>query len=282
MSLNPSPVDEEPLLIGCDPEFGYIKNQRTQQAIAVGDRFGRDSGGRVGEIRPRPGRTPGELLSNITATLKEGADGNDLLKTYFWKAGAMACEEPLGGHIHFGHSSLKGSSELRQSVADALDKTFSVVSLLTEDRAEAIKRRCGSTYGGLHNSRNQPHGMEYRVPSSWLVSPEVVKGNLATAYVVVDGVMRSPEYDKIIKALPMPSETDYKEYNTLNLMYGLKDIIVTIKRAPKYPNYKKSIDWLISLIVKEKTWESNRDMLLTWDLYIKKESKSVQTSGVPA
>lgn len=260
----------EPVTIGCDPEYGIIKAGRlvspSEILVSSTPEFGIDASGRVAELRPPPASSPGGLTTNIAKVLFDGITRYPELLKLKMKAGGTAVEEPIGGHIHFGHPLLKKPEKARM-VGEALDKTLAVLVLMVEDQEEALNRRVGSSYGsvGTGNYRDQPWGMEYRVLPSWLTTPDECEAVLSLSYAIVNEFQNQDLMDEAC-SLPAYDTQAFKECDKVALMYWIPDIIAFIKKLPKYEEYKEKILPLFKLIKNQKVWSCDKNMVDTWSL----------------
>ncbi len=258
------------LTIGCDPEYGIIKGGRliTPSDIISNsvNEFGIDGSGRVAELRPPHSTTPHGLTMNIAKVLIEGVSRHSAILDYKMKAGGTAVDEPIGGHIHFGHPQLKKPEKAR-IVGQALDKTLAVLVLMVEDQEEALNRRIGSSYGNIGNGnyRDQPWGMEYRVLPSWLTSPEECEAVLSLSYIIASEHEDEDLMDEAC-SLPAYDSQAFKECDKVALMYWIPDIIGFIKKLPKYEEYREKMLPLFKLIKNQKVWSCEKNMLDTWNL----------------
>jgi len=179
------PHDRSPLTLGADPEFVLVANGELLPASRffpltgqVGcDAFvNRDTGEHpLAELRPPPAAEPGELVANIGTALA-GAHARLPWRSIRWLAGSMPVPGlGTGGHIHLGTAPSAG-------LVRALDSYLAVPLFLIEDPHRARERR--TRYGFLGEIRLQPHGFEYRTPSSWLWSPDVTRGVIALARII--------------------------------------------------------------------------------------------------
>lgn len=271
---------KEPMTIGCDPEWGLVKNGGIVSASSViranGDNsFGVDGCGRVAELRPAHSTTPEGLVKNIKSVLTEGYASHSHLHDHIWKAGGMVCDEPIGGHIHLGAQKLT-QQVYRAKVGNALDKTLAVLCLMVEDGEEALNRRMGSSYGSIGGSsswREQNWGMEYRVLASWLTHPDEAKAILSLCYLV------GKEYDndEIMEeaaSLPAFDTNSYKECDKIGLLYYIPPIIAFIRKLPEYERYAKDMIPLFKLIKDRKNWSCDKNMIDTWSLATKENAKT--------
>jgi len=266
------------ITIGADPEFGLIKNGGIVSANTMirnsGDEFGVDGCGRVAELRPPYAHSASGLVKNIKKILQFGYDTYPDIRGLQWKAGGMACDEPIGGHIHLGHSKLTHAT-YRSKVGTALDRTLAVLCLMVEDGEEALNRRYGSSYGAIGGNasfREQNHGMEYRVLASWLTAPDEAEAILTLAYIVACE-FDNEEIMEEAASLPNFDFNAFKECDKISLMYYIKPIVKFIRTLPKYKESEQAILPLFKLIRDQKTWACDKNMIDTWGLAKKEEPK---------
>ncbi len=268
------------ITIGCDPEYGLVKDGRLimpNEAVhdTVGGTFGIDGSGRVAELRPPYASSPAILTKNIKKVLQDGIEVNPGVLTFKMKAGSSVVNEPIGGHIHFGNPSLR-KPEVARRLAEALDKTVSILTLMVEDQDEALSRRVGTTYGQpfTGNYRDQAWGMEYRVLPSWLTTPEECEAVLSLSYIVAhefhdDDIMQEacslPAYDSLA----------FRECDKIGLMYWIPHVVDFIKRLPKFDEYESAIRPLFKLIKNQKVWSCDKNMVDTWNLRPAKTQRRV-------
>ena len=259
------------ITIGADPEYGFISNGGIVSASGCvrgsEGEFGVDGCGRVAELRPPYSTSPTGLVDNIYTVLKNGHAEHEAIRAFRWKAGGMACDEPIGGHIHFGHSKLcQGAYQAKLGLA--LDRTLAVLCLMVEDGEEALNRRIGSNYGSLGGSssyRPQTHGVEYRVLASWLTSPEDAKAILSLAYLIASYFDNEDVMDEA-GSIPGFDNQSFRECDKIGLMYYIPPIIKFIRNLPAYEKYEKEISHLFRLIKNQKIWACEGDMKETWGL----------------
>ena len=266
--------------IGCDPEFGYIQNGGLMSASSyvsggTGSEFGTDGNSSISEIRPSYGHTPEELVNNIKAVLADGYKKYPAIRAFQWKAGGMAGDCALGGHIHLGHGKLT-QGNFQAKVGGALDKTLSVLTLMVEDPEEALNRRVGSGYGqigGANSYRAQSHGVEYRTPPSWLTSPEEAKAVLSIAHLVAIYFEDDDIMDEA-GALPGFDQQSYRECDKIGLLYYIPPIIKFLRSLPDYEKYEKDIIPLFKLIKNREIWSCHKSMIDTWGLNAEEKKKA--------
>lgn len=263
------------LTLGADPEFGLLSRGALVHAdnVITDDttrtlEFGCDGSGRPVELRPKPATNPLSLVANIRSSLRSGYEKYPDLKSYKWKAGSMVATDPIGGHIHFGHPELQASEDYREAVSNVLNKTLAPCGVLIEDEEEARVRRMGSTYGGIEHEpyRKQDWGMEYRVLSSWIVSPRVAGAVLSTAYSIVDTALHDKPLWKEMENLPAASKNEIQYPDRIALAVLAPGIVNLIRRTKAYQTLKSHIETLISMVAFSKDWNCQRDMKDTWNL----------------
>jgi len=261
--------------IGADPEFCVRRNDGS---FIEADRFGStheeigaDGNGMTFEIRPNPSANPLEVVTNISRAMNLRVTIQPDLLKYKWQAGSLKGEYALGGHIHFGTkrkiSARAGSEILMHFLAPLL--------LLVEDETEASERRkptrriynsIASAYGKALEFRIQPHGFEYRMPSSWLTSPQMAAAALCLAKVVMSEAINNKSLSPTVDIHPRHINLT----QTAILRQKYTEIWDQITKMALYPTYKKELTFLKRLIDKNKNWyqpmETRDDIRKAWDV----------------
>jgi hypothetical protein len=186
---------KEPLTIGTDPEFAlYNKNKELVRADSVlsdsglNNDFGYDGHTATAEIRVKPAKEPETLVQNIKKVLEENKKNYPLA----FKNNMLCQSDTLavGGHIHFGHSLLQGSSfEINsQKIGNNLDMLLAFPSMYIENQQYSLWRKVRSRYGHLGDEsiRSQPWGMEYRVLPSFIANENLTRMIFYTAYAIAE------------------------------------------------------------------------------------------------
>ncbi len=256
------------LTIGCDPEFGLMDGTRCVTADDYSDGFpedckvGVDGSGVPAEIRPDPSSSPIGLVTNIRNDLKHFASGSsDGVKGFGWKAGSLASTHPLGGHIHFGSAVLREKGErFHGAVTQVLDHTLACIVACVEDKEELYWRRMHGGYGRPGDRRIQNWGFEYRVLSSWLVSPSVAESVLSLAYILT-AECGSPEFLGYMCSRP---KLDFTKMDHMGLVEHAVDCFPLIQNLKLFPLYKKQVYLLYNLIASGKSWFPKQDMKTAW------------------
>ena len=195
---------EEQILIGTDPEFLFIKDNRIQSALnfnlGVRDKFGAD--GAMAEIRPNPAFTPKELIKNITEVFKEGnVDTNWIAECYKEQQGR---DYPVGSHIHFDNP--KNLQDVNKEALFAttnkiLDELLAL-PLIRMDGNKGYFRRAycltsadngwgtrGRGYGYFGEYRTNTGHLEYRSVSGLMLSnPELCEAIFGVGKAIVEAI----------------------------------------------------------------------------------------------
>lgn len=255
------------LTIGCDPEFGLMDGSRLIHAEEYEDNFadcciGSDGSGVPAEIRPAHSKEPSEVVENIRQGLKTfQRDSSEDVQGFSWKAGSLAEHHPLGGHIHFGSRTILSKCErLTTPITKILDNTLAVVVACVEDKEELYWRRTQGGYGRPGDRRAQPWGFEYRVLSSWLVSPSVAESVLSLAYALAYEC-GSPEF---LAYMRQKANVDFTKLDQMSLIEHAVDIFPVIQNLTLFPKFKKQVYLLYNLIASGKSWFPKQTMKAAW------------------
>jgi len=249
--------DPEGLIIRSDGRFVSAERLLGYSTMAE---IGTDGHSFTLELRPKPG-TPAEHHAHIQRLLfkfKRQYPNHNILAGSFHTIDNYS-GEPIGGHIHF-------SRDYERGLVRRLDWHLAVPILAVESPRMAQRRR--RNYGGLHSWREQPHGFEYRVLPSWLVSYGMAKTVLNIAWLIAH------IYDK----LPEPPVT-YNGVDIVDMFRYTPEHVTTIRKAAlsalnklagfreaKYCGANLDIASLKSLILLNKTWQQERPILSRWNL----------------
>ncbi len=177
-------MNSSDFLIGADPEIVLVKPDDTllkvRGVIPEQGQFGVDGHGYIAELRPEPAMFPKDLTENLRIAL---ASRYHALKDYRWRAGPWLYEKPLGGHIHFG-------VDMDDLPVEALEKLMPIILVLIEPHTQARQRRSfpfyrSTPYGLLGDVRAKNWGWEWRVPSSFIISPGVTTAVLALCKAII-------------------------------------------------------------------------------------------------
>lgn len=259
--------------IGADPEFCLISESgRVIEADEYGsalEEIGADGNGVTFEVRPAPSTDPLIVVANISKAMNFRASIQPGLLKHKWQAGSLRHKYALGGHIHFGTkrkiSGRTGTEILTQFVGPLL--------ALVENEAEARERRMptrtiygsrATAYGKAMDFRIQKHGFEYRMPGSWLVSPQMASAALCLAKVVMSEAINNKSLSP--KENILASDINLMKTDVLRQKFPV--IWHQITQMALYPKYKKELLFLRNLIIKQKDWfhpvETKDDIRAAW------------------
>lgn len=281
---SPYTPQKKEVKLGADPEFILI-NRDTGKMIPA-SRFlprhgnvGCDSiripnrqQRPIGELRPEPSVSPLVLADNIRKTLLQAIK----LLPYSnieWIAGSQPTSNyPIGGHIHF--SNITHSSKLLR----ALDNYLAIPVFLMEDSKTSTMRR--TKYGRLSDFRIKEYGFEYRTISSWLVSPEISKGVLCLAKLIVSNYTALKTNYFTRTDVQRAFYSGDKSY----LRHIYQEIWKEIKSLPGAKDYANHLESINELCENSKDWDESRDIRETWGIPIPKkkyraENKSKKSSS---
>ncbi len=151
--------------IGCDPELVLRKNGKFVSASNYYKKnasFGLDGCNSIAELRPGYSESPIDLTAKIKIILEYGHEKHPELEMF---AGHYQDSYPIGGHIHL-------SCQPKPKLIDSLDTVLYSLSNVIDDKEQRTARE-NSGYGKISAYRTKEHGMEYRTPGSWCLSPSV-------------------------------------------------------------------------------------------------------------
>jgi len=129
-------------------------------------------------------------------------------------------------------------------------------------------------YGEYGDYRAKPYGIEFRMSSSWLVSPQVTIGALSLAYVAGHQFLKETEkgigfiwetmFEEKYKMHPRKYMYWYENQNWVLLQGEFEPIKLEIQKMELYPKYKEYIDYIFDMIDNNETWHSEADILPRW------------------
>jgi len=245
--------------------------------------LGCDGQSALGEMRPKFGNDPIEHFNEILKLMKKLSEALEAEIVCYEedlsvKAGTIQGNYQLGGHIHIGYKELFEQPLGRvKLVATYLPEMLSIYVgiplTLIEKEDEATRRH--TSYGKVGASEGKDYGLEFRMPSSWLVSPEITIGALSLAYVVseeyISALIKGQKTEAVkyyfdnVDKLVFSYET-YLKQGTLKeyMLLKTKNIYENIKTMRLYPEYAEYIDYIFDMIENNETWNSDGDILTEW------------------
>jgi len=209
-----------PVKIGADPEFLVVDGSNnvldasglSYNSTEHGE-IGTDHGGRVGELRPRPG-TASEVTSHIKALFQHIKRSSPNAKIMAGGGVGTGCS--IGGHIHIGGVPLRQHYDsftrqrnrgMRQLNLDTVNPDHKLIYAFDFFIGRRMKKVIGgkrgsSCYGALSDIETKSHGgFEYRTPPSWLSDPYLTEATLALSERIVDMWQIKPAaFDQFIAA----------------------------------------------------------------------------------
>ena len=259
--------------LGADPELGIAINGRIVRASSLvqtwrsgRNEFGLDGCTSVAEIRPAPAIEPADVVANIKRCLEIGA-------THLWptqprlrfKAGSMAANWPIGGHIHVGCGSITECRSLQGPLSLVFDAFLAPITLLLEDPREAVRRRTHGGYGRLGDHREQNWGMEYRTPGSWITSPAIAMGILSMVRILTHNFFEHGMSAEVIIS-SAPDAQKFAQRDVEYFMSKLPNIHTSVQNMSLYQRYGKEVEFLFALIDNNCSWFPSQHMLPAWGL----------------
>ena len=233
-----------PLTIGADPEFEILSiNNEIVNATELfnypkaSDEIGADGAGNPGELRPKYAYSPLRLARNIKRLIRKLKYMPGFEKEFRIFAGG-GTRLRVGGHIHFG------TRNFPDTLRKALWKLVAAPVLKFQgELRNGDTDKCREE--GRDVVRDQDHGTEWRPLPSFVVSEELTKCILCTAYSVVKSCINDE--------LPV-------DITTSRISKGL------YHRIPLYQEYKLYIDKFVEIFVspKENLILESRDILKEW------------------
>ena len=239
--------------------------------------LGCDAHSVTGEMRPKYGNNPIEHFNEILKLMKELEERlkSDIIcygKELQIKAGTMIDDEAegefifLGGHIHLGFDRIGTETD-----AIILSTFVGIPLTLIENFYERDRHRVYGKFGEYNvkaiANEDTYNGLEFRMPSSWLVSPQITIGALALAYTTMHeillggkGTLKHIDFMKFF----WENEEQYEQEKWDVLKEKIPEIYSEVKKMRLYPEYKEYIDYIFDMIERGESWDSNADILVTW------------------
>lgn len=181
------------VILGCDPEFVLEYDGKflpAHKILSVDGDFSTDGDTSIGELRPMPGYSTLELISNIKVLIKDSIEEIPLLKNE--KISLLSGHfkhKPIGGHIHLSSPFI--TEDIFSQLYEKLELILQTLSDLIDNKDEKeLRKREG--YGRGYRIANHG-GMEYRSPGSWLLHIKVAYANLFLAEVTTKEFIKKNE-----------------------------------------------------------------------------------------
>ncbi len=229
------------LTIGCDPELVLRKNGKFVSASNYYKKnasFGLDGCNSIAELRPGYSESPIDLTAKIKIILEYGHEKHPELEMH---AGHYQDSYPIGGHLHL-------SCQPKPKLIDSLDTVLYSLSDVIDDKDQRTARE-NTGYGKRLAYRTKDHGMEYRTPGSWCLSPSVTLVTLTLTKLTALAVL---EDDINLKELK----------STMHSSCFLRKLRTFIKTIPD--DCVEGLNELDILIRKKLDW--NQNILPNWGI----------------
>ena len=273
-------LTEEKTVIGCDEDMA------------------------IGELRPVSAPEPLKHFEEIKLLIDSlfdmlssyGVCGSDSL--YQIKAGGFygygypygQQNYSLGGHIHIGHPRRfldYTTLEDKKKIDNELGKYLSYFAGILLKRLESvydIEGREKRDVGFFNDWKEKDYGLEWRMPASWLIDPEICIGALCLAYVVAyefwwlyfnDGNKLERDINTINdemfveKVLP-PTVVNRERYDSyikssyIDFRTRIDYIIGSVAEMKLYDKYSKYIEYIFGMIIDNKKWNPDIDIFTSW------------------
>ncbi|KQL44483.1 hypothetical protein AN963_24080 [Brevibacillus choshinensis] len=207
----------------------------------------------VAELRPAPSEDPDDLFFHVFDALKLAAKkiSNPKLE---WLAGGMPFPGyPIGGHIHFAE--MTPTFSLRRK----LDAYLALPLVLIEDAGCHLRRK---RYGFLGDVREKEYGFEYRTLPSWLVHPDVTRGLLHLARLVVTSLHQL----QATPHLQLPLIKAYYRGEKGVLAPYVRQIWSELSELPGYVLSRIHLDRYFTYLLSREPWPASEDLRKIWGL----------------
>jgi len=227
--------------IGCDPELVLRKNGKFVPASDYYKKnasFGLDGCNLIAELRPGYSESPIDLTAKIKIILEYGHEKHPELEMF---AGHFQDSYPIGGHIHL-------SCQPKPKLIDSLDTVLYSLSNVIDDKEQRSARE-NTGYGKRLSYRTKDHGMEYRTPGSWCLSPSVALVTLTLTKLTALAVLEDDINLKEIKS-------------TMHSGCFLRKLKTFLKTIPE--DCTEGLNELDNLLKKKLNW--NQNILPNWGI----------------
>jgi len=265
--------ERKPVTLGADIEFIMRRGKQIIYASRYFSRYGRvgydQQGSRyrrgakpIVEVRPSPSSDPIELVANIKDLLRRAARRAPK-KGVRWQAGSLPVRRyPIGGHIHFSNVAL--TTDLLR----ALDNYLALPLAMLEDPERARRRR--PRYGYLGEFRWQRHGFEYRVPSSWIVTPEFAYAVCCLAKLVAEN------YERLTLNPFADNEVCRAFYRSdkRGMRAAFEAVWSDLETLPDYERLEEHLRIIPEWVREGKEWSEARDFRTEWGLVRRRPRKA--------
>lgn len=284
------PVKPFPFLIGSDPEFNLLFQNKRLNASTVlrklckdvewkdmgwttpnmKGEMGYDGCEATGEIRPEPSNTVDGCVENFRSIMKESFERIGGLSL-----SSLSIFAPAGGHLHLDFPQTWEPTKTKNAV-QKLMSFYLPITLGENPISRAIRQQ---NYGGICDYRTTEHtssrSVEIRCPSAeWTTTPKVMRATLAYIGTVWNEVLHHEaslhKFNKILMKTDRQLTAMYEmamSEHPLMIELLFNQIKSAVRKFEFYNEYKKDIELLFNpkKITRLKT-ESGYDLFKGWGL----------------
>ncbi len=196
----------------------------------------------------------------------------------------------LGGHIHIGHPKRfldYTILEEKKKIDNELGKYLSYFAGILLKRLENIydiegRERRG--VGFFNDWKEKDYGLEWRMPASWLIDPEICIGAITLTYVVayefwwlyfnngnklekdINVINNEMFVERVLPSTVVNKERYdlYTKSSYIDFRTNIDYIIGTIAEMKLYDKYSKYIEYIFGMIIENKKWNPDIDIFSTW------------------
>lgn len=205
------------------------------------------------EARPHYSANPITVVNNLERILRKKVELNPKFLDYTFHAGGCYRDKYLGAHLHYGLSKEDKNTIDYGDLTRVLDNYLGLASVLLENREQGLKRR--KTGYGLVGPDDEPYriknyGAEYRVCSSFFVSPHVTAAFTCLFKVVVFEYLNNPGF--YFKRVDFNNHFFKMDINGLRVFFP--EMWADVQKMKLYPKFKCYIDLIYTLVSKKLGW----------------------------
>lgn len=272
------------------------KTKLTEEKMAIGC----DEDVAIGELRPVSASEPLKhfeeiklLIDNLFDMLSSyGVCGPDSLYQIkaggFYKYGYQS--HSLGGHIHIGYPKRfldYTYLEEKRKIDNELGKYLSYFAGIPLKRLENvydIEERERRDVGFFNDWKEKDYGLEWRMPASWLIDPEICIGTLSLAYIVAyefwwlyfnDGNrlernIKAINNEMFVEKVLPPKVVNRERYDLyvkssyIDFRTRIDYIIGTVAEMKLYDKYARYIEYIFGMTIDNKKWNPDIDIFSIW------------------
>lgn len=196
----------------------------------------------------------------------------------------------LGGHIHIGYPKRfldYTYLEEKGKIDNELGKYLSYFAGIPLKRLESvydIEGRERRNVGFFNDWKVKDYGLEWRMPASWLIDPEICIGAICLAYVVAyefwwlyfnngnklerdrNTINDEMFMERVLPPTVVNSERydSYVKSSYIDFRTRIDYIIGTVAEMKLYNRYSRYIEYIFGMIIDNKKWNPDIDIFTSW------------------